>query len=348
MKSEKMKLVNKASELTFSDILLKGEAQIKLEDNGDFFVIIDENTTVCGVMESLYLLDNMGFDINKITFEDSEYDKDIFIISNDDDKNMLKDCLHVYKKEYLVDKKKIYDYEIIDDYDDYSFIANGTERWFNDYISADKNNNDRISFKYTPISTNDELRTRNGRIYDYSKLRGDISHPSSTKKVEECLTIKLDPSKFNDIKNPSLNLVEFLEDDEESGDNLVNLGAEVDKVFCEYIDLMNDNIRDESKYEAIHLKRLNMIEVARIKMKEHKVKRIFVKLEAKASMLCDHVKDTEKDYIEYIITSVLSLKKIADQSVNSLLSSVFDQFNDKIREQHEVILNILRTSGGDE
>lgn len=332
MKSEKMKIVDKASELTFSNILLKGEANIKLDDNGEFFVVFDKDATVCGVMESLYILDNMGFDIDEITFTDNPYEKDIFIISEDVEREMLKDCLHVYKIEYRIDKEQVYDYDIIDDYDNYSYIS-GDNNWLTGY---------------TNISPNKNYEQRS---YNHPKLNleGEYEHPKNTTDVEECLNIEFDPSKFKSIKgkDASLKLFDFIDNDIESGENMVELGNKVDKMFCEYIDLMNKNIKDESKYEEIHLKRINMVESARIKMKEHKTKRVYIKLEAKASLLCDDVKDSEKEYIEYIILSVLSLKKIVDKSINTLLDGVFDPFASKIREQHEVILNILRTSGGE-
>ena len=64
------KILQNAAHLTFSNLLLSGDADVRIV-NKKPQVYIYKNTTVSGIMESLYILDNLGVDTEELALDSS-------------------------------------------------------------------------------------------------------------------------------------------------------------------------------------------------------------------------------------------------------------------------------------
>lgn len=358
MEKRKKLILDRASELTYSGIKLSGEAQFVKQGVDEFAVIIDKNFTEDSVLESLYILDCIGFDIDKISFSDKEF----FIIKDDVDVELLEDYLYKYKTLYRIEKEQIYDYEDDEENYDDSYVAFEPNKRF-------LGNGPIKPYAYTTLNSSfvkPNAPNRNQRIYDKKQLnqvpiyenvkfgeeqendyKANGIYVGSDDDNKTILKVQFDASKFKTMKSDEvvLNLMDFISDDTESENRMKKLGDDVEALFCEYLDVMHmDNI-DISKCQDIHFKRMRLVEEERIRMKDYKLGIIYNKLETAAKVLCDDIKDDEQTYKQNIIATVLSFKRIIATAITSLLNDAFEPFTNKIREQHEVVLNIIKNRG---
>lgn len=335
MENKKRRILDRSSELTYSGIRLSGDSQFIRNENGDFFAIIDNTSTEDSILESLYIFDCIGFNIDEISFSNEEF----FIIKDDVDKDMLEECLYKYKMLYRIEKDQIYDYDEIEYENDLGYK----------YIGSDVDENIERDAKVAFTAMNLNQANRNGRIYPKEVLGNEAEKRKDNLKVfkDAQLKIEFDVNKFKSLKAEDvvLNIMDFIEDDMESATNMKILNDKIESMFCEYMDMMNKNITDIDAYNEIHFKRIQEIESERIKMKEHKINRIFEKMESKAKILCEDVKETETAYTQNIVAAVLSFKRVTVTAITNLLNDVFDPYVNKIRDQHEVVLNILKMRG---
>lgn len=310
------KILKNAACLTFSDLLLSGDADVRLI-NKKPQVYIYKNTTISGIMESLYILDNLGVNTEELTLESSIFN---FEEGVDFTEPSLQVCIEIYNEDYKIDRSKIYDYDEkeLDYFSSYSY-------YYPDEPKKEKKEVGMITKESnTPIGEIDE------------------------KQAEELLTIYFDKTKFKNLSSDQAKmcLVDYIKDDIESGQMMEYVSDKVEGMIIEYDKLMKENVKELDQYTDVHLKRMALIEETRVNMKIHKVNMINKELELKAKSLCADVKESEQEYIKTIIASVVSLKNLADKAVTNLLEEVFNSFSKTLREQYDAVIRIMDLGDG--
>ena len=230
------KILKNAACLTFSDILLSGDADVRLI-NKKPQVYIYKNTTISGIMESLYILDNLGVDTESLTFDKSMFN---FEEGIDFTEPALQVCIDIYNEDYKIDKSKIYDYEE----KDVDFFT---------------------TFTYSSYSKEPEEDTKIvpkiGTV-DVTKNTEEIDE----KTAEELLTVYFDNTKFKTMSSEQTKmcLVDYIKDDVESGEMMQYLSNKIESMIEEYDKLMSCNITEIDQYTDVHLKRMSLVEETRI------------------------------------------------------------------------------------